>query len=161
MSGTEVLIALSAVSAVVGAAGALQAGAAQAEAAEFNAAVSEQEAKRARQAAAFEEQRVRDAARRVAGAQRAAIGASGIGFEGSPLLVMAETAEEAEIDALAVRFSGSAAEARAKSQATLDRLEARQARTTGFFKAGASILGGAKGIAEALNPPKLKLTLGT
>lgn len=155
MTSTEVLIALTAFSAVVGAAGTLQAGAAQAEAAEFNARVSEQEAQRARQAAAFEEQRLRDAARRVAGAQRAAIGASGIGFEGSPLLVMADTAEEAELDALAIRFSGSTAEARAKSQAALDRLQARQARTAGFFQAGASILGGATGIAKTLEPPKL------
>ncbi len=150
MTGTEALIALTAFSAVVGAAGALQAGAAQAEAAEFNARVSEQQARRARQAAAFEEQRLRDA-----GAQRAAIGASGIGFEGSPLLVMADTAEEAELDAPAIRFSGSTAEARAKSQAALDRLQARQARTAGFFQAGASILGGATGIAKTLEPPKL------
>lgn len=131
------------VGAVTSAAGAMQQGAAQQNMANYNAAVAEREAESARRAAAFEESAQRDRAEKVKSTQRALFAKSGVTPEGSPLLVEADTAQQAEQDALAIRYSGSVAEARAKSQAALDRMQGKVAKQAGYFKAGSSLLTGA------------------
>lgn len=118
----------------------------QANMAKYNAAVSEREARQAKEAAKFEEGRNRQAAESLLSSQKAAFAKGGVTPEGSPLLVQAETAEEAEIDALALRYSGSVAEARAKSQAALDRMQGKAAKTAGYLGAGTSLLKGASKI---------------
>ena len=100
---------------------------AEAQAAEFNALNAEREAGRAVEAAAFEERRFREDVRRFQGRQRAAA-AAGITLSGSPLELVAESARDAELDALAIRFSGDVESARLMSQAALDRLAGRGAR---------------------------------
>ena len=147
MTGIEVAAAAAAVSGIVGAVSAVSQGNAAADAAEFNAAVAENDAIATRQAAEFEEDRLRRRSKRVLASQRASFGASGVTAEGSPLLVMQDSAAEAEIDALAIRYSGSIQEARAKSQAAADRAEARAARRGGFARAGTSLLTGVSGVA--------------
>lgn len=78
--------------------------------------------------------------RKLISSQRAATGASGVALEGSPLLVIAETSEDAKLDALAIRYSGTEAAVMASARAAADRLSARAARTAGFLGAGTSLL---------------------
>jgi len=140
MTGVEMLAAGSA---IVGAVGAIQQGKAQQSMANYNAAVAERAAESAKVAAAFEESAQRSQAEKLRSTQRALFARSGVTPEGSPLLVEADTAAQAEQDALAIRFSGSAAEARAKSQAAMSRFEGRVAKQASMFKAGTSLLSGA------------------
>lgn len=144
MSGAEALIALTAVGTGFQVISAVAQGQSQASMAEYNAKVAEAQAAQVREAAAFEERRSRDSARRFLSTQRALYGASGVTVEeGSPLLVMADTAAESELDALAIRYSGSVEAARAQSQAALDRMSAQTYRQAGYLDAGASLLTGA------------------
>jgi len=138
--------AAGAVGSVVGAAGAISQGQATANMARYNAQVAENEAVAARQQAAYEEERQRERAARLKSSTRAAIAKSGLDLEGSPLAVMEDTAVGAELDALAIRYSGSVAEARARSQAAMDRMQGQAAKTASYFSAGASLLNGASAL---------------
>src|SRR3990167_7885773 len=85
-------------------------GQAASQAARYNARVAEQQAESARQAAAADAETRRRQLDRVLGTQRARYGASGvIPSEGSPLLVMMESEEEAALDVARVRHGGAAA----------------------------------------------------
>ena len=111
---------------VASVAGSIQAGNAAKKAAEYNAATKEAEAQ-------AEEYRRRQAARRQIGSIRAGVAKSGAAFEGTPLMVLAESAANAEIDALNARWSGG-------TQANLYRMEGRQAQRAGYIRAGTSLL---------------------
>jgi hypothetical protein len=106
--------------------GALSAGRAAQGAANYNA-----------QSAMIETQSRENAQRaqaaRQLGATRAAIGKSGATSEGTPLLVLAESAANAEIDALNTRQTG-------QRQASLYRAQGANARKTGYIQAGTSLL---------------------
>lgn len=163
MTGIEVAAAAALVSGVVGAVGAVSQANAEADALsssadiqEFNAQVAENDAIAARQSAEFEESRQRRRDKRILASQKAAFGAAGVTAEGSPLTVIQDSAEEGEIDALAIRYSGSIQEARAKSAAAAERASARatrvQAKNTrsgGLAKAGTSLLTGVSGVASS------------
>lgn len=135
--------ALGGLSTALSAVGMVQQGQAQAQASRYNAQIAEQNAVQARQKAAFDEQMRREQLERVQGAARAAIGKSGSDFSGSALDVMAQNAAAAELDALAIRYGGEVRAAGAESQARLDRFQGDQARTGGYFGAGARLLQGA------------------
>jgi len=125
----------------------MMAGGAQASAtAKYNAGVQEIEAINAKNAADYEEKLHRQRGESLLSAQRAAIGASGVGLEGSALLSLEESAMELEKDALAIRYSGTVAAARARSQAAADRVAGRAAKTAGMWGAGKSLLTGASKI---------------
>lgn len=102
---------------------------------ERNAAMAEQDALFAKQVAAFNERRFRTQFAAQQSQARAMVGASGVTFEGSPLAVLANSAREAEMDAMTIRFQGELA-ARAKTeearllryQASLRPIEAQQVR---------------------------------
>lgn len=113
----------------IGAMGALQAGQAQANAANYNAAL-------AQQTAAAEAERSRRASARQMGAIRAAIGKSGVTSEGTPLMVLADSAAEAEIDAMNAMWSGN-------QRSNMLRREGSMARREGYYRAGSSLLTGA------------------
>ncbi len=149
MTGVEVAAISAGLAAAVGAVGAISQSRAAANVADYNAKVAENDAIAVRQASQFEEQRVRERNQRLMASQKAAFGAAGVRAEGSPLMVLQSTAEDAEIDALAVRYSGSIQEARAKSEAAAARADGRAARTGGFFRAGTSLLTGASGVAKS------------
>ena len=143
MSGAEIFMAIGAVGSLVQAVGSLSGGAQEQSFADHNAAILEQEAQAAEEAAAFEERLHRENVRRHIASQRAAAGASGLVVnEGSPLLAQEESAAEGELDALAIRRSGSVAAARSRGQASLERLRGRQARRSSFFEAGGTLLTG-------------------
>lgn len=152
MSGIEIAAAAAAVAAAgVSAVASIRQGQAARNFAEFNAKVAENEAIATRQAARFEERRVRERTQRFIASQRAAAGKSGIVVnEGSPLLAQVESAAEGELDALAIRRSATIAEARAKSRASAARIQGRVAQQQSQFQAGASLLGGVSRAASLL-----------
>ena len=137
-------IALMAISTAVSAAGAIAQGNAARSAASFNAAVARQDEAIARAIAAADAARQRSQANRLAGRQRAAIGASGITPEGSPLDVMADSALEAELDALTTRYRGELQARGYGSEAMLQKMRGNAARQAGYIGAGAALLSGAR-----------------
>lgn len=130
-------------SSLVTAGGAIMSGQQQAAASEYNAEVAEQNAVAAKQKAAYEEEAHRQNLKKIMSSQRALYGASGVDIEGSPLLVMEDTAAQGELDALAIRYGGDVAAAQQRSAANLYRMQGRNAKMSGFWNAGSSLLSGA------------------
>lgn len=141
---------LMAVGTAVTAAGQISAGQNQAAIAERNAQIARREAQYREQVAAQEEARLREDRDRLLGKQRAAIGGSGIDFTGSPLLALEETARNAELDALTIRYGGAAEAARLRTQAQTDRAQASAYTSASYINAGATILGGGAKISDTL-----------
>lgn len=121
----------------LGAVGKFMQGQQQAAAAEYNAELLERQALYEEQASAAEANRLRRRGRRILGAQRAAYGASGVlSNEGSPLLVMENTAEEIEMDAQRTLFSGDVRAAGSRGKAKLSRWDAKRRRGSALLGAG-------------------------
>ena len=120
---------LTTVGALTGAMGAIQSGRAQVAANNYNAAQDRMEA-------AVEESRRRREGKRALGAIRAGISKSGVTTEGTPLMVLAESAADAEIDALNARWQGEAS-------ARQYEMRASAARKAIPYAVGASLLTGA------------------
>lgn len=90
--------------------------------AERSAIIAEQDAERAREAAEFEAARTRRRGSQIAAAQRVAYAAAGIVVdEGSPLLIVEETAVESERDALTVLYEGEVQAQRLEDTARMSR----------------------------------------
>jgi hypothetical protein len=118
--------------------------------ANYNASLSEREAKMTEQKTAIQQKQQMEDAERRKSTMIANMGASGVvGTSGTPLLIQAQQAEQDELQNLMIGFSG-AEEARAlRSGATLQRLEGKQARAKGkaertgaFIGAGGTLLSG-------------------
>ena len=124
MSWTAALIGSTVISAI----GQIKSGQAQAQAAEYNANLAKMEAK-------AEEARRRRESSQVMGKMRAGRAKSGVTAEGTPLLVLAESAEMAELDALNARWSG-------ETQSDMYRRKASSARSAIPYTVGATLLGG-------------------
>lgn len=92
----------------------------------FNAMMAMEEAE-------SREDLIRRNADRQLGTIRSQLGKSGATAQGTPILALAESASNAEIDALNARFSG-------MNQATLFNMQARNARRAGNLRAGTSLL---------------------
>lgn len=125
-------------------------------AANQNADAQEQAAISAQKKAAYDETRHREGVAKLLSAQRALYGKSGVSMEGSPLLVMEDTAGQGELDALAIRYGGDVAAARERSAANLSRMQGKAAQTAGYFQAGSTLLSGA----SSAYSNKLKLDAG-
>jgi len=108
--------------------GAMKQGQSQSQAANFNAETAKQEA-------VVQEAVQRQEAKRTLGTIRANIAKSGAAFEGTPLMVLAESAANAEIDALNTAWS-------ADRETALYKMRAREARETSYYRAGTSLLTG-------------------
>ena len=117
---------------IIGALGILQRGRfekSQAESAaniaNYNAAVAKQTAKAIELKTKFQQKRQAEAALRVRKTLRARMGKAGaLPDVGTPLLLAGEQAEELELENLLIGFEGQTEAARARTQATLDRLQA-------------------------------------
>jgi len=124
MSWTAALIGSTIISSI----GQIKSGQAQAQAAEYNANLAKMEAK-------AEEARRRRESKKVMGKMRAGRAKSGVTAEGTPLLVLAESAEMAELDALNARWSG-------ETQSDMYKRKASSARSAIPYTVGATLLGG-------------------
>lgn len=145
------------IGAAVQAVGAIQAGKAQqaeanarAQANQYNAKVKEMNAQIARTQANAREEQQRRKGRQVLGAQRAGIAQAGIGFGGSALDIMEQSADTAELDALNIRYEGELqstgllADAEAERyEAGVNRMAGRNAMKAAYIGAGSALIGGA------------------
>jgi hypothetical protein len=134
---TAAIIAAAALSATA----AIAEGRAAANEAKAQAALRDQQARRQREVAAYQEDRTRRDAERVQGAQRARLAASGIDpAAGTALLLQEELAGQSELNALLARAQGEGDARLLEFQANVDRLRGRNARTTGYLRAGSTLL---------------------
>lgn len=131
------------VSAAVGAVGAIQQGQQARVTADYNAKQEEVSADVARRNAAAREDAQRREARKFLGRQRAAIAESGTGFGGSATDIMIESAMDAELDALNIRYQGDLEARGLTEQAKLTRLEGKQRQANYGLQAVSSVLNGA------------------
>lgn len=118
-------------------------------AANYNAQVSEFNAANQRAVANQQEEAQRRQARQVLGAQRAAVSQAGIGTSGSAADVMQQSATDAELDALSLRYEGDLRARGMLAEADLQRydaqvagMNAKAAQRAGYMNAVGSILGG-------------------
>lgn len=148
MSGIEIMAAAAVASAAVGGAAAIQQGNIAAATAEQGAMAAENDAKVGAQIRDFNIARVRDQTKRLLGEQRARAGASGVTVEGSPLLLMAEAAEESMLDEMSIKFATDSRSASLRSEAAFSRAQGRSAKTAGLSGAGAQLITGGSRVAN-------------
>jgi hypothetical protein len=122
----------------------------QAQADEYNAEMGRLNAASARQQADAREEAQRRQARQVLGEQRAALSQAGAGLSGSAADVYGQSATNAELDALNIRYDGElqargllAGAAQDSMQAQISRTNARTARSAGTLNAASTLLAGA------------------
>mgnify|MGYP006890156306 CR=1 FL=1 len=142
----EAMIAAAAFKAV----GSIQQGIAQSNASKFNAKVAEQNAVLARTQAAEQARLRRVQGRKDTGAARAAYGASGVAFSGSPIDAIEEGIFATEMDAAAIEQRGRYEEASLLNQAKLNRYAAKNQRIQGFLNAAGGLAGASNGSGGSL-----------
>lgn len=128
--------------------GTLQSARASENAANYNAAVARNNAASARDQADADARRQRILGEKALGGIRAAAGASGITMEGSPLDVLGESAANAELDVLSIKYKGELRAMGHESDATLDAAKASNTRTTGYLAAAGTLLEGGSNVME-------------
>jgi len=121
---------------------------------EYNASIARREAEAERKASAFEAQQFRRKGKMLSARQRSLIGASGVELEGSPLLVMEDTAAQLALQEGNIRQGGIRRQMAYQSQSILDMYAASAARSRGrsayqssVLSAGSSLLSGASNTA--------------
>lgn len=107
---------------------------------DYNAALDIQRAKEERVAAGYEAGLHRKAGRALLEEQRA--GYIGVTERGTPSIVAEKTAEQIEIDALAIERAGVQRAGYARSQARISKLRGRAAKRASYWQAGSTLLGG-------------------
>lgn len=130
------------VGAVMAAGGAIRSANAKAAAARYNGEVATQNAMIAsEQGEAAAQAQQRDAERRM-GQGVAAYGASGVALDtGSPTDVLADSARNAMMDNLTIRYNATLRGTQFKDQANLDTSEAKYDTTSGYLNAASSVVG--------------------
>lgn len=123
--------------------GAIQQGKSAQSAANANAANLEQTAAIERAQANQREEAKRRETRQVLGLQRAAFAQSGGGLGGSAADVMQQSAVNAELDALTLRYEGDLRARGMEAEASQERFSGKVAKRAGYFNAAGSILSGA------------------
>ena len=150
-TGAEAALIVGAVAAVAGTAvattGVIMQAQQQKKAYQYQGAVADQQVELAERAGAAAEADTRERARRVMAAQRNALGEGGITQEGTPLLVLMDTAQQAELDALRARYSGQVAAHGPSIEADLARQRAGYTDTARNFGVGSTLLTGATNVA--------------
>lgn len=142
MASTALMV-LSGIGTVATAYSQSKSGDAQAAVSQYNASVARNQAIASRQSAAFEATKQRDYTRKLLAKSRARAGASGLGFEGSPMTVMENTAREAELDARAIEYGGELEAMGYESRAALSDWEAKQLKRAAKTSAITTLLSGA------------------
>lgn len=112
--------------------------------AQYNATLDRRNADTARLQATAEEERFRRQAARQRGEQVGKIAASGVVVNtGSPLLVLADSAREAEMDALNIRYGGELKAQGLEANARSEEFQGKNAKRQGIIGAGSTLLSGA------------------
>lgn len=122
--------------------GTYQSARAQERAADFNRDISLQNAEIAKQQAQADVASLRRKQYQQLGAIRAAVGASGVGIEGSPLDLLESSVSEAALDIQRAEYAGTLRERGYTNDAALYGAESRSARTSGYFFAASDLLMG-------------------
>lgn len=157
MAHIPIMLLLAGATAAVGAAGAIKQGQAQAAsykseqaAANYNATIQAQNATTARQQSNAREEVQRRQTRQFLGRQAAAIGQSGTGLGGSNADVYGQSAANAELDALNIRYEGELDARGLLAQSELSRysgkvagMNAKSAKSGSYWSAASSLLNGA------------------
>lgn len=149
-SGT--LLAIAAISAVVGAGVTVysqqQQAKAQSAMLNYNARLREQEAADAQRDARIRAGQERERNRRFLASARARGGAMGVVQDtGSPLEVLADNAEQLEMGALETERTGNIAASQLRTQAIFDRFQAKSVRRGANYSSAGTILGTASNVA--------------
>ena len=110
--------------------------------ADYNAAVAKEEAKTQAVLTDIEIARHRRASKKLQSEQIARYGAAGVTLEGSPILVMADSAADAELDEALIKFEGASKARALRSEARLHKLTGDAAFTGSLIKAGSTLLPG-------------------
>lgn len=135
--------AAAAVGAGVSAYSSYQAGQEQNKVAEANARMAEYQAKQAKEASELKAAQYKKEADRRMASMRAGFAASGVGTtEGTPLLVLMESAQEVAKDEERIRRGGEQTAWGLLQEANIQRMGGQNAATAGAWGAGASLLGG-------------------
>lgn len=129
----------------IGAVGAIRSGNAANNAAQANASMLRDQAQSTRMQALQREEMQRRHARQVVGQQVAASAESGGGLFGSNLDLLRESAFNAEMDALGIRYEGQTQATNMLNQATMESYAGKQRRTGGYLSAAGSLLNGTAG----------------
>lgn len=125
----------------MGAAGSISQGNANAAAANYNADIASQNAALTRAQGAENERKARVAARKQLGDMKASAGATGVSAD-SYFDVIGESAANAELDALNVRYDAESRATAYDNEARIQRFSAKQSKTAGRINAVSSLLGG-------------------
>lgn len=126
--------------------GQLQAGRADADWYNYNAALDIQRAGQEREAAGYEAGLHRKAGRELLEEQRAGYAAAGVTERGTPSIVGEKTAEQIEIDALAIERSGAQRSQYAMSQAKMSKMRGKAAKRASMWQTGSTLLSGGSNI---------------
>jgi hypothetical protein len=137
---------IAAVGAAASAYGTYAASEAASEAHTYNKKIAENQAVYAQQQADIAAQTEQEKNRHILAAQRAAYGSSGVTDEGSPLMVMADTARQMERDQYLIKYGGDVSASGYRAQAGLQGLYSRQSQQQGQVGAGVSLLSSASNI---------------
>lgn len=132
---------------------------AQAQANAYNAQVMRNNAQIASEQGNANEEAQRRHARQVMGAQRAAIAEAGIGTEGTGGDLVEQSASNAELDAMNIRYNAHLQNVGFLNEANLQdwygtqaRRNASSARTSGWMNAGTAVLSGLGGYVRRTSP---------
>tara|TARA_X000001382_G_scaffold83599_1_gene59163 strand:+ start:11349 stop:11834 length:486 start_codon:yes stop_codon:yes gene_type:complete len=147
--GPEVAAAFSIGGTLLSALGTRQQGKATQASANYNAAVQRNQAIAAKQKAEFDadKQRQQGAAQRAAA--RTGFAKGGVALEGTPLLFLESSAEQAELDAQAIIYGGDTQATGFEAQAGLSEMEGASAARAGTMGAGTTLLTGVGQTASA------------
>ena len=143
-----VIAAIAIAGAGVSAYGAIKQGQAAQAAADYNAKVSKQNADIALQQADVQAEQQRRQAKLQLGQMRANYGASGLQLEGSPMEVLEDSARQAELDNLTIKYNGKLKAMGFNNDATLSQFEGENAKSNSYFQAGGTLLSGAANAAS-------------
>lgn len=143
--------AITVISTVVSAAGAIQQGNAASKADKYNAAIARQNAQAARDQSQLQlNQQQRDAQKKF-GAAKAGYGASGVTSDGSPMDVLADSYTQSELDANTIIYNGKLRSAGYVNQANLDDARAVNDRRAGYISGASKALLGSADAYDSYN----------
>ena len=107
---------------------------------DFNQRILQQQADMAKEQAASQEETSRFKTGRLMASQRAGFAGAGVTFEGSPLAVISDTAEQGELEALRIRYGGTVAQYNADVQKNLSTFEKNEAKRQALMNFGGTLL---------------------